>query len=111
MSKKIIAEIEKKLTPQKEIPEFWPGDEVTVYVKLKEGEKERLQAFTGTCIARKGTGLRETFTVRKVSYGEGVERTFPLYSPLVAKIEVIRTREKNKLAPRAKMYYLKEKGA
>lgn len=111
MSKKIIEEIEKKLTPQKEIPEFWPGDELTVYIKLKEGEKERLQAFTGTCIARQGRGLRETFTVRKVSYGEGVEKTFPLYSPVIAKIEVIKTREKNKLAPRAKMYYLREKGS
>jgi len=110
MSKKIIEEIEKKLTPERDIPEFWPGDEITVYVKLKEGDKERVQAFTGICIARKGSGVRETFTVRKVSYGEGVERTFPLYSPAVAKIEVVKTREKNKLAPRAKMYYLKEKG-
>ncbi|MGI6596188.1 MAG: 50S ribosomal protein L19 [Elusimicrobia bacterium] len=110
MSKKIIEELEKTLTPKKEMPEFWPGDEITVYVKLKEGEKERLQAFTGTCIARKGSGTRESITVRKISYGEGVERTFALHSPVVSKIEVVKTREKNKLSPRAKMYYLKRKG-
>ena len=106
----IIEELEKKLAPKKDIPGFWPGDEVTVHMKLKEGDKERIQAFNGICIGRRGRGVNETFTVRKVSYGEGVERTFPLYSPNVTKIEIVKTREKNKLAPRAKMHYLKQKG-
>ncbi len=112
MSKhKIVEEFEKKMAPQKEIPEFWPGDELTVHVKLKEGDKERIQTFNGICIGRQGKGVKETFTVRKVSYGEGVERTFPVYSPNVAKIEIGKTRKKNKLAPRAKMYYLKKRDA
>lgn len=109
MSGKIMEELEKKLAPQKEVPVFWPGDEITVHMKLKEGDKERIQTFNGICIGKQGRGMRETFTVRKVSYGEGVERTFPLYSPNVAKIEVGRARAKNKLAPRAKMYYLKDR--
>jgi len=110
MSKhKIVEELEKKMAPQKEIPEFWPGDELTVHVKLKEGDKERIQTFNGLCIGRQGKGVKETFTVRKISYGEGVERTFPLYSPNVSKIEIGKTRKKNKLAPRAKMYYLKKR--
>jgi len=106
---KIIEELEKDFSPKKDIPEFWPGDDIAVHVKVKEGDKERIQIFTGTCIARKGKGIRETFTVRKISYGEGVERTFPLYSPNIAKIEVIKTREKKGLAPRGKMYYLRKK--
>ena len=109
MGKKIIEELEKQMTPKKEFPVFWPGDELTVHAKLKEGDKERIQIFTGICTGRQGKGMKETFTVRKVSYGEGVERTFPLYSPNVAKIEVGKTRAKNKLAPRAKMYYLKKR--
>ena len=108
MAKKIIDELEKQFTPQKDVPEFWPGDELTVHMKLKEGDKERIQTFNGICIGRQGKGMRETFTVRKISYGEGVERSFPLYSPNVAKIEIGKTRAKNKLAPRAKMYYLKK---
>jgi large subunit ribosomal protein L19 len=109
MTNKIIEELEKKITPKKDVPVFWPGDEITVHIKLKEGDKERIQTFNGICIGRQGRGMRETFTVRKVSYGEGVERTFPLYSPGVAKIEVNSTRADNKLSSRAKMYYLKKR--
>ncbi len=108
MSKK-IQELEKELAPKKEIPVFWPGDDIAVHIKIREGEKERTQVFSGTCIGRKGTGMRETVTVRKISYGEGVERIFPLYSPNVVKIDVVKTRKKNRLAPRAKMYYLRKK--
>lgn len=108
MNKK-IEEIENEMIEKKDIPEFWPGDDVSVHFKIKEGEKERVQVFTGTCIGRKGRGLRETFTVRKISYGEGVEKVFPLYSPNIIKIEVVKTRERNRLAPRAKMYYLRKK--
>ena len=108
MNKK-IEEIENQMIEKKEIPEFWPGDDVSVHFKIKEGEKERVQVFTGTCIGRKGRGLKETFTVRKISYGEGVEKVFPIYSPNVVKIEVVKTRERNRLAPRAKMYYLRKK--
>jgi len=108
MNKK-IEEIENQMIEKKEIPEFWPGDDVSVHFKIREGEKERVQVFTGTCIGRKGRGLRETFTVRKISYGEGVEKVFPLYSPNIVKIDVVKTRERNRLAPRAKMYYLRKK--
>ena len=108
MNKK-IEEIENEMIEKKDIPEFWPGDDVSVHFKIKEGEKERVQVFTGTCIGRKGRGLRETFTVRKISYGEGVEKVFPIHSPNVVKIEVVKTRERNRLAPRAKMYYLRKK--
>ena len=104
-----MEELEKQMLPKKEIPEFWPGDDVSVHVKIKEKEKERTQIFSGTCIGRKGSGMRETFTVRKISYGEGVERIFPIYSPNVKKIEVIKTRKKKGIAPRAKLYYLREK--
>jgi len=104
---KQIEEIEKEIIKNKEIPEFWPGDDISIHYKIKEGEKERIQIFTGTCIGRKGSGAQETFTVRKISYGEGVEKVFPLYSPNVVKIEVIKTRKRNRLAPRAKMYYLR----
>ena len=95
---------------KKDIEPFNVGDSVKVHVIIREGDKERVQAFGGICIGRRGRGVNETFTVRKVSYGEGVERTFPLYSPNVTKIEIVKTREKNKLAPRAKMHYLKQKG-
>lgn len=108
MNKK-IEELERQLTPEKEIPVFWPGDDIAVHVRIKEGEKERIQVFNGLCIAKQGNGTRKTFTVRKVSYGEGVERTFMLYSPNVAKIEVLKTREKNRMAPRARMYYVRNK--
>ena len=79
-----------KLTASKEIPDFGPGDTVVVNVKVVEGERSRLQAYEGVCIARSGGGINESFTVRKISYGEGVERVFPLYSPLVDSIKVVR---------------------
>lgn len=85
-------------------PEFAPGDTVRVSVKIREGDKERLQAFEGVCIARKHGGLRETFTVRKVSYGVGVERVFPLHSPRIDKIEVVSRGH----VRRAKLYYLRD---
>lgn len=85
-------------------PEFAPGDTVRVFVKIREGDKERLQAFEGVCIARKHGGLRETFTVRKVSYGVGVERVFPLHSPRLDKIEVVSRGH----VRRAKLYYLRD---
>ncbi len=85
------------------IPEFSPGDTLRVMVRIKEGERERLQAYEGVCIARSGKGLNESFTVRKISFGEGVERVFPLYGPNVAEIEVKR---KGKVR-RAKLYYLR----
>ncbi|MCM8822062.1 MAG: 50S ribosomal protein L19 [Candidatus Omnitrophica bacterium] len=104
-----VAAIESELKPNKEIPEFFPGDELEVHIKVQEGEKTRTQVFTGTCIAKKGTGLRETFTVRKISYGEGVERIFPVYSPNIVRIKLLKSRKDNRLAPRAKMYYLRKK--
>jgi large subunit ribosomal protein L19 len=85
------------------IPEFRPGDTVRVSVKVVEGTRERLQAFEGVCIARKNAGLQSSFTVRKISYGEGVERVFPLYSPRVASVEVVRRGD----VRRAKLYYLR----
>jgi large subunit ribosomal protein L19 len=87
----------------KEVPVFNPGDTVIVHVKVVEGERERLQAFEGVVIARRNAGSNSSFTVRKISYGEGVERVFPLYSPLVAKIEVKRRGD----VRRAKLYYLR----
>ena len=88
----------------KEVPEFAPGDTVKVNVKVREGSRERLQAFEGVCIARAGKGLNESFTVRKISFGEGVERVFPIYSPLVDSINVVRRGK----VRRAKLYYLRE---
>ena len=89
----------------KTVPEFAPGDTVKVNVKVKEGSRERIQAYEGVCIARKGGGIDESFTVRKISFGEGVERVFPIYSPLVDSIEVIRRGK----VRRAKLYYLRER--
>ena len=86
-----------------EVPEFGPGDTVRVQVKVREGTRERLQAFEGVCIARRGGGLNQSFVVRKISFGEGVERVFPLYSPLVDSIEVVRRGK----VRRAKLYYLR----
>lgn len=88
---------------RKDLPEFSPGDTLRVHVKVVEGSRERIQVFEGVVIARKSGGLRETFTVRRVSYGVGVERTFPLHSPRIAKIEVIRRGR----VRRAKLYYLR----
>jgi large subunit ribosomal protein L19 len=85
-------------------PEFRPGDTIRVHVKIKEGDKERLQAFEGTVIARKNSGLGETITVRKVSFGQGVERIFPLHAPVIDHIDVVRTGR----VRRAKLYYLRE---
>ena len=93
----------EKLTEGKPAPEFAPGDTIRVSVKVVEGERSRIQAFEGLCIARKNSGLNSNFTVRKISYGEGVERVFPLYSPNVAKIEVVRRGD----VRRAKLYYLR----
>ena len=87
-----------------DIPSFRPGDTVRVHVKIKEGDKERLQAFEGTVIARKNTGMGETVTVRKVSFGQGVERIFPLHARIIEKIDVIRTGK----VRRAKLYYLRD---
>jgi large subunit ribosomal protein L19 len=89
----------------KTIPVFQPGDTVIVNVKVKEGERTRAQAYEGVCIARSGGGLHESFTVRKISYGEGVERVFPLYSPLVESIKVVR----RGAVRRAKLYYLRDR--
>ena len=89
----------------KTIPVFQPGDTVIVNVKVKEGERTRVQAYEGVCIARSGSGLHENFTVRKISYGEGVERVFPLYSPLVDSIKVVR----RGAVRRAKLYYLRDR--
>lgn len=89
----------------KTIPVFQPGDTVIVNVKVKEGERTRVQAYEGVCIARSGSGLHESFTVRKISYGEGVERVFPLYSPLVESIKVVR----RGAVRRAKLYYLRDR--
>ncbi len=101
--------LQEELIPRKKVPVFWPGDEVAVHVKIKEGDKERIQVFAGTCIARKGGGVLETFTVRKLSSGEGVERIFPVHSPHIVKIEVLKEGSKSGIAPRAKLYYLREK--
>jgi large subunit ribosomal protein L19 len=100
---KIIAEIEQSQM-SKTVPDFGPGDTITVYTKVQEGERERLQAFEGMVVARRNRGFNSSFTVRKVSYGEGVERVFPLYSPQVAKIEV----KRKGVVRRAKLYYLRE---
>jgi len=87
-----------------EIPDFQPGDTIKVHSKIIEGDKQRIQVFEGVVIGRKGGGSRETFTVRKISYGVGVERIFPLHSPRIAKIEVVR----KGLVRRARLYYLRE---
>ena len=88
-----------------DIPTFRPGDNVKVHVRVVEGTRERVQVFQGDVIARKGDGIRETFTVRKTSFGVGVERTFPVHSPVLAKIEVVRNGD----VRRAKLYYLRER--
>ncbi len=92
-----------KLSAGKEIPEFGPGDTVLVNVKVVEGDKTRVQAYEGVCIGRSGRGIHENFTVRKISYGEGVERVFPLYSPMIDSIQVVRRGK----VRRAKLYYLR----
>ncbi len=103
----IIENIEKeqisKLIEGKNVPNFKPGDTLKVHTKVKEGDRERIQIYEGVCIARKNDGLNSSFTVRKISFGEGVERVFPLYSPNVAKIEVSRIGK----VRRAKLYFLR----
>ena len=105
----IIENLEKeqmeKLTAGKNIPNFKPGDTLKVHTKVKEGDRERIQVYEGVCIARKNDGLNSSFTVRKISFGEGVERVFPLYSPNVAKIEVARIGK----VRRAKLNYLRQR--
>ncbi|MEA2822885.1 MAG: large subunit ribosomal protein [Bradyrhizobium sp.] len=101
--KQIEQEQIEKLTANKEIPDFGPGDTVIVNVKVVEGERSRLQAYEGVCIARSGGGINQSFTVRKISYGEGVERVFPLYAPMVDSIKVVRRGK----VRRAKLYYLR----
>ena len=97
--------VAERVSLRGDIPPFSPGDTVKVHVKVKEGEKERIQIFHGLVIARKGGGSRETFTVRKVSQGIGVERTFPVHSPVLERIEV----ERHGLVSRAKLYYLRQR--
>jgi large subunit ribosomal protein L19 len=103
----LIQQLEKeqvaKLSAGKEIPAFGPGDTVLVNYKVVEGERSRIQAYEGVCIGRAGSGLNENFTVRKISYGEGVERVFPLYSPMIDSIKIVRRGK----VRRAKLYYLR----
>ena len=100
----IIDQIEKE-SMRTDIPDFRIGDAVKVFVKVVEGNKERLQAYEGVVIARKNGGLRETFTVRKISYGVGIERIFPVHSPRIDRIEIVRRGD----VRRAKLYYLRER--
>ncbi len=103
----IIQELDKeqleKLSAGKTIPDFGPGDTVIVNVKVVEGERSRVQAYEGVCIGRNGGGIHECFTVRKISYGEGVERVFPIYSPMIDSIKLVRRGK----VRRAKLYYLR----
>ena len=105
----LIQELEKeqldKLRESKQIPDFAPGDTVRVNVKISEGTRERVQAYEGVVIGRSGSGINESFTVRKISYGEGVERVFPVYSPTTESISVVK---KGKVR-RAKLYYLRDR--
>lgn len=105
----LIQELEKeqldKLRESKQIPDFAPGDTVRVNVKISEGSRERVQAYEGVVIGRSGSGINESFTVRKISYGEGVERVFPVYSPTIESISVVK---KGKVR-RAKLYYLRDR--
>jgi large subunit ribosomal protein L19 len=105
----VIETLEKeeadRLLAARKIPEFQPGDTVRVNVKIKEGERERVQAYEGVCIARGGQGINESFTVRKISFGEGVERLFPVMSPNIESIEV----KRRGVVRRAKLYYLRDR--
>ena len=105
----IIADLEReeaqRLEAKRAIPEFRPGDTLRVNVRIKDGERERVQAYEGVCIARAGTGVHESFTVRKISFGEGVERIFPLLSPMIESIEV----KRRGVVRRAKLYYLRDR--
>ena len=99
------AEETARISQERQLPEFEPGDTVRVQVRVTEGNRTRVQAFEGVCIARSGGGLNESFTVRKISYGEGVERVFPVFSPLVEGVEVVRRGK----VRRAKLYYLRDR--
>jgi large subunit ribosomal protein L19 len=104
----VIEQLEKEEAQRlsaRKVPEFRPGDTVRVNVRIKEGERERVQAYEGVCIARSGTGVHENFTVRKISFGEGVERVFPLLSPMIESIEV----KRRGVVRRAKLYYLRDR--
>ena len=101
----IAAEEKARLVEKRAIPDFQPGDTLRVMVKIKEGERERIQAFEGVCIARAGGGVNENFTVRKISFGEGVERVFPILSPNLDAIEV----KRRGVVRRAKLYYLRDR--
>ena len=99
------AEQIKTISGKREVPPFQPGDTLQVSVRVVEGERTRVQAYEGVCIARAGAGLNENFTVRKISYGEGVERVFPVYSPMIEAIKVVRRGK----VRRAKLYYLRDR--
>ncbi|MDN2565719.1 50S ribosomal protein L19 [Aquibium sp. A9E412] len=103
--RQIEAEQAAKIEEKRKLPEFQAGDTVRVQVRVTEGTRTRVQAYEGVCIARAGSGFQESFTVRKISYGEGVERVFPVYSPLVEAVEVVRRGK----VRRAKLYYLRER--
>lgn len=103
--KELNAEEMAKIEAQRKLPEFSPGDTVRVNVKVTEGARTRTQAYEGVCIARSGGGINESFTVRKISYGEGVERVFPIYSPMLEGVEVVRRGK----VRRAKLYYLRDR--
>ena len=103
--RQLEAEQAAKIEEKRKLPEFQPGDTVRVQVRVTEGTRTRVQAYEGVCIARSGSGFRESFTVRKISYGEGVERVFPVYSPLVEAVEVVRRGK----VRRAKLYYLRDR--
>jgi large subunit ribosomal protein L19 len=107
MTMNVIEELEKEEVTRlaKKVPMFSPGDTLRVNVRIKEGERERVQAFEGVCIARAGHGLQESFTVRKISFGEGVERLFPVLSPMIESIEV----KRRGAVRRAKLYYLRDR--
>jgi large subunit ribosomal protein L19 len=99
------AEEAQRLAGLRKTPDFSPGDTLRVHVRIKEGERERVQAYEGVCIARAGSGVQENFTVRKISFGEGVERVFPVMSPMIESIEV----KRRGVVRRAKLYYLRER--
>ncbi|MCK7614475.1 50S ribosomal protein L19 [Roseibium sediminicola] len=103
--KELNAEEMAKIEAQRKLPEFSPGDTVRVNVRVTEGTRTRTQAYEGVCIARSGGGINESFTVRKISYGEGVERVFPIYSPMLEGVEVVRRGK----VRRAKLYYLRDR--
>jgi large subunit ribosomal protein L19 len=105
MNTKILDKIDQEQKRKEALPEFRVGDSLRIHVKIKEGDKERIQLYSGTVIARDGEGASETFTVRRVSYGEGIERVFPINSPTIAKIEI----EKSGRVRRAKLYYLRDR--